>query len=55
MEIQKFPILKKKFAKYYGFTDYEVKKLIQKYEISDTLAEDIKQWYNGYNVDNIEK
>ena len=52
--LSEYNILNEDYSKYYGFTDDEVKKLTKNFKIPDTLAEDIKQWYNGYNVDSLE-
>lgn len=38
------------YAEFTGFTEEEVKKLCNKYQMP---YDEIKQWYDGYNVDNI--
>jgi hypothetical protein len=49
--LRKFSILDYKYFEHYGFTQQEVEYLLNRYEVPDTLAKDIKQWYNGYKLD----
>ena len=37
------------FAQYYGFTQEEVEKLLEVYNVDSEMATLIKDWYNGYN------
>ncbi|MDD6177097.1 MAG: AAA family ATPase [Ruminobacter sp.] len=41
------------FAKYFGFTDDEVKDLIEKYPTKVTY-QDLKDWYDGYKLDGLD-
>ncbi|MDD6177955.1 MAG: AAA family ATPase, partial [Ruminobacter sp.] len=41
------------YAKYFGFTDEEVKELVKKYNTSLTY-EDLKEWYDGYKLEGME-
>ena len=41
------------FDEYFGFTDEEVKKLLEDYELSNHY-ESIKNWYDGYHFGNID-
>eukprot|EP01041_Mallomonas_annulata_P001274 gene1274-2460_t len=40
----------KKYSKFYGFTEYEIKELFYNYNINIDLAKDIKDFYGGYNL-----
>jgi hypothetical protein len=42
-------ILSEKYAEYFGYTEEEIIKLLEKSENLDKL-EEIKYWYNGYNI-----
>ena len=42
------------FAPYYGFTQQEVDMLVNYYSIPDSISREIKNWYNGYNVEEYE-
>ncbi len=42
-----------RFDEYFGFTDEEVKELLQYYELSDAYGR-IKEWYDGYRFGNVE-
>lgn len=44
-------ILDTRYDEHFGFTDSEVKKLLDDYGLSSHLAE-IKEWYNGYHFGN---
>ncbi len=46
--ITEYTLFDKKFAKFYGFTQIEVDELLSKVP-TETKAEEIKDWYNGYN------
>lgn len=35
---------------FYGFTEQEVDELIDKYDVPKYLKNEMKEWYNGYNV-----
>lgn len=39
------------YAEYFGFTDAEVRKMLQYYEIENTY-DDIREWYDGYHFGN---
>lgn len=41
------------FEEYFGFTDREVKKLLEYYELSDHY-ETVKEWYDGYRFGNLD-
>ena len=41
------------FDEFFGFTDQEVKKLLEYYELSERYDE-IKEWYDGYQFGNVE-
>ena len=41
------------FDEYYGFTDAEVRKLLEYYNLSERY-EEIKAWYDGYQFGNVE-
>ena len=50
-----YTVMNKDYAKDFGFTNEEIDKIIEDYEIEDE-KEEIKKWYDGYkmgNVDNI--
>lgn len=40
-------------AKYFGFTDYEVREMLRYYGVEDRLA-DVKEWYNGYHFGTVD-
>ena len=42
--------LSENYAQYYAFTQDEVNYLLDKYNVPKNLADDIKDWYNGYKV-----
>ena len=42
-----------RFDEYFGFTDQEVKEMLEYYELSDHYGE-IKKWYDGYRFGNVE-
>jgi len=44
-----FTMLDEKYGNYFGFTEDEVTRLLNKAKV-DTKLEDIKSWYNGYNI-----
>ena len=46
-------ILDTRYDEHFGFTDSEVKKLLDDYGLSSHLAE-IKEWYNGYHFGNVD-
>ncbi len=41
------------FDEYFGFTDREVREMLEYYEISDHYDE-VKEWYDGYQFGNVE-
>ena len=41
------------FSQYFGFTDSEVHKLLEEYNLTDCYR-DIKEWYDGYHFGNTE-
>ena len=41
------------YAKYFGFTDDEVKELVKKYNTSLTY-DNLKEWYDGYKLEGLE-
>jgi len=42
-----------RFDEYFGFTDAEVKKILQDYQLTDHYAE-MKEWYDGYHFGNVD-
>jgi hypothetical protein len=46
-------IADERFDEYFGFTDKEVKDLLEYYDVTDHY-EDIKRWYDGYQFGNVE-
>jgi hypothetical protein len=44
-----YSILNSKYSEYFGFTENEIDEILKKSCLSDK-AEEIKQWYNGYQV-----
>ena len=46
-------IADERFDEYFGFTDKEVKDLLEYYGVTDHY-EDIKRWYDGYQFGNVE-
>ena len=48
--LNEYNILDKRFFEYYGFTQQEVEYLLNQYEVPESLARDIKDWYNGYTL-----
>ena len=42
-----------KFAKYFGFTDDDVKELLKKYD-SELSYKELKEWYDGYKLNGID-
>ncbi len=40
-------IIDNRFDEHFGFTDYEVKKMLEDYELADHF-EETKEWYDGY-------
>lgn len=42
------------FAKYYGFTQQEVDAFLNAYNVDKQTSTKIKDWYNGYNVGDLE-
>jgi len=46
--IKVYSLINSKYKEYFGFTENEVKKLLEYYNIKTEL-ENIKFWYNGYN------
>ena len=49
-----YNILSERYARYYGFNQYEVKSLFEVYAVPASLQEKIKDWYNGYIVRELE-
>jgi hypothetical protein len=49
--IQYYQFLRKpRFAPYFGFTDTEVKSLLEKEEFAKFNNDQVKKWYNGYKL-----
>lgn len=46
--LAEYNILDSRFSPYYGFTQQEVEYLLAQYQVPESLAQDIKSWYNGY-------
>jgi len=46
---QEYGILTEEYSTHYGFTQEEVDRLLLEYKVPSDLAQDIKNWYNGYN------
>lgn len=42
-----------RFDEYFGFTDQEVRKLLEYYHLSDKYQQ-VKEWYDGYQFGNVE-
>ncbi|EOS38313.1 hypothetical protein C808_02514 [Lachnospiraceae bacterium M18-1] len=42
-----------RFDEYFGFTDYEVKELLESYDVLGHFDE-VKRWYDGYQFGNVE-
>ena len=49
-----YDISDRRYFEYYGFTKQEVEFLLDHYDVPDTLADEIKVWYNGYTLHEIE-
>ena len=45
-----FTIMNEEYATYFGFTESEVEELFSAYNVSLEDRENIKRWYNGYNI-----
>ena len=45
-------IMDVQFEEYFGFSDYEVRELLNYYEIGESF-EDVKAWYDGYRFGNV--
>lgn len=43
-----------KFSRHYGFTKSEVDGLLEAYHIPQDVGKDVKKWYNGYNIGDVE-
>jgi len=48
-----YSILEKKYSEFFGFTEEEVKRALQYFNIEEELA-NVKYWYNGYKFGNSE-
>ena len=48
-----YSILEKKYSEFFGFTEEEVKKALQYFNIEEELA-NVKYWYDGYKFGNSE-
>ena len=48
-----YSILEKKYSEFFGFTEEEVKKALQYFNIEEELA-NVKYWYDGYKFGNLE-
>ena len=46
-------LLNKRYAPHFGFTEEEVRGLLQECDRTETDMEDVKQWYNGYTIGGI--
>lgn len=46
--LEVYSILKEPYAQYFGFTQPELDKLLQNFQLTH-IREDIQQWYNGYS------
>ncbi len=46
-----FSVTDARFDEYFGFTDQEVRELLEYYDLSDAY-EDIREWYDGYQFGN---
>ena len=47
--LEVYSVLQPEYAEYFGFTESEVQELLKKYNL-EAKTEDIKYWYNGYQV-----
>lgn len=43
-----FSVMNKMFAEYFGFTETEVKQILQDYGIVPSVFNELKDWYDGY-------
>ena len=48
-----YSILEKKYSEFFGFTEEEVKKALQYFNIEEELT-NVKYWYDGYKFGNLE-
>lgn len=48
-----FSVADVRFDEYFGFTDQEVRKLLEYYHLSDKYQQ-VKEWYDGYQFGNVE-
>lgn len=46
---QEYGITTKEYSRHYGFTQPEIEELFVSYNVDNDFAQDIKNWYNGYN------
>ena len=46
-----YSLLNQKYSEYFGFTEAEINEILKKSNLTEK-AEEIKQWYNGYQVGN---
>lgn len=51
--LKTFPVTTVRFDEYFGFTDEEVKEMLEYYGLDNRYIE-IKNWYNGYHFGNAE-
>ena len=45
-----YTILSKKFVCHYGISEGELKELLPRVDLEPSIAEGLKEWYNGYNI-----
>ena len=50
--LEVYSVLRPEYAEYFGFTEAEVRELLQKDHL-ESKTDDIKYWYNGYQIGDI--
>lgn len=50
--VKVFSLMKEKYSRYFGFTDEEVKALLEKAQMTEHYNE-VRKWYNGYHAGEI--
>ena len=48
-----FTITDVDFDEYFGFTDAEVKEMLEEYQLGSSY-EDVREWYDGYRFGNVD-
>ena len=47
--MKEYGVLNKRFARYYGFEQFEVDALCKQYQITAHKQKQLAEWYNGYS------